>query len=302
MRRTELTAEIEAKPGRTLDLDENAQLRQKVLSSRKELLRSAKAGDTGAQFELACSLDFERPSDTRRAAIWYRRAAEQGHAEAQNNLGEYLRDEIGTRTALKEAVAWFRKAADQGYPDAQLSLGYAHYKGEGVPRDWDEALKWYRRSARQGNVSAQANIGHMYHDGEGVTQDDKAALRWLMKAAKGGNLKAMYWIEDYFPGPVGTAWLKRAAKAGLPDAQVDLGVCYMNGEGVPKNVDRAVEWYRRAAAQADTWAWYLLGLCYRDGEGVGRNRRIATSWFNRAAAAGVREAATALDRMQSRRS
>jgi len=32
-------------------------------------------------------------------------------------------------------------------------------------------------------------------------------------------------------------------------AQYHLGVCYLNGNGVPKDKARAVHWYRKAAAQ-----------------------------------------------------
>ena len=54
-----------------------------------------------------------------------------------------------------EAVKWFRKAAEQGHADAQYHLGWCYRKGEGVPQDTAEAVKWWRKAARQGNFRAQ---------------------------------------------------------------------------------------------------------------------------------------------------
>jgi len=66
---------------------------------------------------------------------------------------------------------WFLKAAEQGDAEAQKNLGRMYFKGEGVTRDYAEAEKWYRKSAEQGNSIAQKNLGMMYFKGEGVTQD-----------------------------------------------------------------------------------------------------------------------------------
>ena len=48
------------------------------------------------------------------AAQWYRKAAEQGHAEAQYNLAVRFLSGRGVARSDEEAFRWFRKAADQG--------------------------------------------------------------------------------------------------------------------------------------------------------------------------------------------
>ena len=45
----------------------------------------------------------------------------------------------------KEAVKWYRLAAEQGGAEAQNNLGHMYDKGEGVAQDYKEAEKWYRR-------------------------------------------------------------------------------------------------------------------------------------------------------------
>jgi hypothetical protein len=58
-----------------------------------------------------------------------------------------------------EALHWYRKAADQGNANAQSAIGYAYYHGLGVSRDNAEALRWYRKAADQGDEYAQRALG-----------------------------------------------------------------------------------------------------------------------------------------------
>ena len=52
--------------------------------------------------------------DEAEAVKWYRKAAEQGNAYGQNNLGKMYANGLGVAKDEAEAVKWFRKAAEQG--------------------------------------------------------------------------------------------------------------------------------------------------------------------------------------------
>jgi TPR repeat protein len=54
-----------------------------------------------------------------------------------------------------EVVKWFRKAAEQGYATAQFNLGVCYYNGDGVPKNKTEAVKWFKKAAQQGNEYAK---------------------------------------------------------------------------------------------------------------------------------------------------
>ena len=47
-----------------------------------------------------------------------------------------------------EAVAWYRKAAKQGHASAQFNLGVMFDGGQGVPQEYGEAVAWYRKAAK----------------------------------------------------------------------------------------------------------------------------------------------------------
>jgi TPR repeat protein len=54
-----------------------------------------------------------------------------------------------------EAARWYRKAAEQGLAEAQFNLGLRYYKGEGVRKSRTMALKWFRKAAAQGHPTAK---------------------------------------------------------------------------------------------------------------------------------------------------
>jgi TPR repeat protein len=53
----------------------------------------------------------------------------------------------------------FRKAADQGNAEAQCSLGVKYSQGQGVKQDFGEAVRWWHKAADQGHARAQCILG-----------------------------------------------------------------------------------------------------------------------------------------------
>jgi TPR repeat protein len=122
-----------------------------------------------------------------------RKAAEQGDAQAQTNLGwMYMQGQGGLAQNDAEAVRWYRKAAAQGLAAAQTSLGVMYMEGRGgLAQDDAEAARWYRKAAAQGEAWGQGNLGWMYEKGRGgLAQDDAEAVRWYRKAAEQGLIEA----------------------------------------------------------------------------------------------------------------
>ena len=103
---------------------------------------------------------------------------------AQDALGTLYAKGRGVPQDFVEAAVWYRKAAEQGDEYAQYTLGRLYKKGRGVPQDFAEAATWYRKSAEQGNAQAQYVLGGLYKNGEGVSQDYQSAYIWLSLSVK----------------------------------------------------------------------------------------------------------------------
>jgi TPR repeat protein len=80
--------------------------------------------------------------------------------------------------------------AEQGNADAQNNLGLMYSNGRGVPQDYGEAVKWYRLAAEQGDARAQANLGIMHENGQGVPQDLVLAHMWTNISSANGEQSA----------------------------------------------------------------------------------------------------------------
>ncbi|MGN0833945.1 MAG: hypothetical protein ACI4RD_09910 [Kiritimatiellia bacterium] len=80
------------------------------------------------------------------------------------------------------------------------------------------------------------------------------------------------------------------AQMGYAKAQLYLGDCYANGQGVFMDTEEAVNWYRAAAEQELPEAQHRMFECCRDGVGIERNITNAAKWCRKAAEAGFVEA------------
>jgi TPR repeat protein len=93
-----------------------------------------------------------------------------------------------------EAVKWYRKAAEQGDANAQFILGARFMQGQGA-KDSVEAVKWWREAAEQGNASTQFVIHEAPSEVEGVAKDPVEAVKWYRKAAEQGHTYAREQVE-----------------------------------------------------------------------------------------------------------
>lgn len=82
--------------------------------------------------------------------------------------------------------------------------------------------------------------------------------------------------------------LRPLAEQGDADAQLNLGLMYKIGEGVPQDYAEAAKWYRKAADQGLNDAQNNLGVMYSSGLGVSQDYVQAHMWFSLAAVAGNR--------------
>jgi TPR repeat protein len=124
------------------------------------------------------------------AVALFRPLAEQGNADAQNNLGWMYDQGSGVKQDFKEAMKWYRLAAEQGAARAEYSLGVLYYNGRGVPKNLQDAVKWYRMAAAQGDPKAQYNLGFMYANGEGVPKNLPRGYMWWSLSSNNGEAAA----------------------------------------------------------------------------------------------------------------
>ncbi|KAF9151691.1 hypothetical protein DFQ26_001159 [Actinomortierella ambigua] len=228
------------------------------------------------------------------AVKWYTKAAEQGYASAQFNIGVMYERGQGVDQGDIEAVTWYTKAAEQGYANAQFNLGVMYERGQGVDQSDIEAAKWYTKAAEQGHAKAQCNLGVMYDKGRGVDQDNIEAVKWYTMAAEQGLARAQFNLGVMYDEGQGfdqsdieaVKWYTMAAEQGYASAQFNIGVMYERGQGVDQGDIEAVTWYTKAAEQGYANAQFNLGVMYERGQGVDQSDIEAVKWYTMAAEQG----------------
>ncbi len=119
----------------------------------------ALAGDPDAQFNLGQAYKLGRgvPADLAQAESWFRRAAKQGHLQAEDNLGLIL----FTANKRDEAMPYINAAAGRGEPRAQYVLGTAMFNGDLAAKDWPRAYALTKRASDAGLEIASARLAQL---------------------------------------------------------------------------------------------------------------------------------------------
>ena len=216
---------------------------------------------------------------------WIGLSAKNGFAKAQVSLGlHYYRKFMSDKAHhehLIEFIKWHRKAAEQGNAVAQYDLGVLYSRGEHVLQDMDEAKILFPKAAKQGRRDAQFEIGNIYSLGMGVPEDLDEARNWFLKAAKNRKpigltkcpgsrsaqfqlgLMNMYGVSVPQNKEKAFNWFSLASSCGHPTAQLYLVVMYAHGIGTKQDKDEALKWLRKAAEESKApVAQLFLAECY----------------------------------------
>ena len=166
------------------------------------------------------------------------KAAEQNHANAQY-FGRLLQEGRGRGEGLARAVEWFMKAAEQ-ICDAQNNWAFAE---NGVK---SSRAPWYERRPSR---CASAQLWACYKNGQGG-EEPRARRRVVRRRPSKRRTGS---LGEYYNGDGEGSRARRRVvpkAARMCAAQYNLGVCYYKGEGVAKDLERAVELWKKAAKQS----------------------------------------------------
>lgn len=120
---------------------------------------------------------------------WYRSEAAQGNVEAYYKLGLIYKNglEGEGREDDEQSVAWLRKAAQQGHADAQDMLSQMHGLGRGVSLPIDYVLFYmtHRLAAKGGNKRALSFSSKYWTENlsvEQLAEGDALVAQWTLGA------------------------------------------------------------------------------------------------------------------------
>lgn len=145
-------------------------------------------------------------------------------------------------------------------------------------------------TARDGDSRATCALGWEFHN----RGDDLRARTWLGKSAERENPFAAYLLGLLQPAQAPTVpnaalqidWMRRAADAGLAEAQFEMALRNAQGKAGPIDLAEARRWYSRAAEQLYVPALCNLATMEMQGGGGPADLAVAEQHFRAAANAG----------------
>ena len=150
--------------------------------ARSWLMKAREQGDANASYQLAWFSNEEGHSSITsiESMNFLIEAGERGCVDAQRDLGAYYAtgEWAGEKDEAK-AVEWYTRAALQGHAMAQFDLGFMLLLGEGAAQDTAKGLEWLVKSADQGFRSSGRLLADIYREGVfGVPADPEKARHW----------------------------------------------------------------------------------------------------------------------------
>ena len=227
-------------------------------------------GDARACTTLGTGYEQSGPSDRPRAAVFYRKGCDLGHAEACGRIASLHQRGAAMPKDEAQAAALYVKACEGGDAGSCAHAAYRYLMGDGVVRDTARAVALYERGCQGADARACLNLGNAYMGGEAGLPRDFARAAVLYK---------------------------RGCDVGSAEACGRLGYVHQTGSGVLSNDALAVELYERACRAGHAWSCASLGSMYLEGRGVSKNRQTATALYERACTGGEEWACTALKRL-----
>ena len=224
------------------------------------------------------------------------KAASLDTISSQMLLGEMLR-----QTDPDDALKWFTAAGNLGQTEAMVLAGQMMASGRGVEApDLLGAASWFSKAAEKGDSVGLYTLAECHLFGKGVPKDPTRAIELLTAASALNNPRAMNLLGDLYrkgvPGVIkpnfdeSVRLFSQAKELGFLDAQGNLGVLYIYGQGVPKDEMKAVALFRDGAEKGNPLCMYFYAMCFDGGVGIEKDPESARSWYVRAAQGGNRTA------------
>jgi TPR repeat protein len=211
-------------------------------------------------------------------------AADLGSVQAMLLLGESTR-----QTDQEYALRWFEAGAAKGNDHAKVQAGLvlSNRRGDG---DAARAFEYFKSAADNGNSEGKFTAGECYYLGKGTNVDVAKALELLQEAAAMHEPRAMDLLGTHFRRAKdyqkAKAYFEEATQLGFVRSMVNLGVLYLQGEGVTQNYQTAATLFKKGAERSDSYGMFFYAECLSEGKGVQKDASGATEWAKKAAQAG----------------
>ncbi|XP_067838704.1 LRP2-binding protein [Heptranchias perlo] len=235
---------------------------------QKQTIKCSTLQERGIKNNAARNLatQFKYFTELKKADAFLRKRIKDGDLQATFLLGQLYFEEGCHETALAE----FNKIKDTDF-QALYQLGVMYYDGLGTKEVPAIGVEYMNRIVNSDDPSAQHlkfaayyNLGRASFEGFGIQQSDTEAERLWLLAADDGNpkasVKAQTTLGMFYCRPESQDlqkaffWHSEACGNGSLESQGVLGLLYLTGQGIQKDVQSAWECLKAASSRGNVYA------------------------------------------------
>lgn len=182
----------------------------------------------------------------------YTQAAKSGHKMSQYRLGLCYKNGHGVDVSISVAATYFLNAAKGGLVDAQREAGICYE----ILNQPTASATLFLAAAEQNDPYSCYKMGTFFENGYAHEPKYELAMHFYITAATLGNEDAIlviankYKTGDRLEKSIINAlnWWNKIIDTNVC-AQIEVAECYLNGNGVTKNVERGKSLLLKAANQ-----------------------------------------------------
>ena len=282
----------------TIDVDQ----RQRILQHLQQLSYEHKDAQAKTLLGLAYFYGWFVDKNETMAFRYWSEAANTQFPQALCMIAALYYESYLVANEPEKAFSLYQAAAkiDPDYFYSQMGLALCYLHGIGTVKDTAKATQIIQQNAQQHwNIGAQSEadltyiVGRFYSLLEYPLPNRDKSIQYLNQAVSKGSADAAWYLYQALSGqyPVFTIdedqakrYLHQAAQFGHAQAQAQLGMNYLKGEGVEQEIALGLNYLKQAAAQQNAMALNALGEVMEHGIGVEANMDQAIQFYHKAAA------------------
>lgn len=216
--------------------------------------------------------------DIETGSFYLRMAAERGHFESAEALGELYRRHAEL-VPYEEVRAALSLADRLGSARSSYHLGFLlSAEGEDV-----EAHAAWIRAANAGSSDAKYVVAYNLMAGRGAATNNQKAFRWAAEAADEGVIEASlyaYVLASKYKPSIARKYLKISLDHEMPEAFWFGYLDFSKGATGKVDVNQALSFLEKAALLGVNSAMLSLSNRYKTGDGVQKDLNMARHWLS----------------------
>lgn len=161
----------------------------------------------------------------------------------------------GVSRSVPKARKYWLEAIKHGSMDAAVGLGSLYYFGDGVKENYRKAEEFWLIAANGGDELGRFKLANFYYDHRPEKIQDGIALFESLTRGTTFARNSYCKLGRIFDRGIGVerdpkiaaSWYEAGARLSDGNCLLDLSYLYYKGDGVERNIDRAIELAERAA-------------------------------------------------------